>query len=139
MATVLERTEELIKKRQEQLHQAIKAREMASLLPPELQALNGEADTGWYGIDLRLEFYTFYNKGIDLLKVAKIAGVQGLSPKMYSPDNWHAVGQFVLTNGSRAEIHLGYLPKPPACRIEEYQETVTKYKAICEETGEEIK
>ncbi len=138
MATLLERTEELIKRQQQYLDQAIKAKEMVNLLPPELQALNGEADTGWYGIDLKVEFNTFYNDSADLLKIAKMAGVQGLQSKMYYPDNWHAIGELMLSNGLKAEIHLGHLPKPPACRIEEYQETVTKYKAICEETGKEV-
>jgi hypothetical protein len=141
MATLKEHTQKLIQNRQASLDQAIKALELIDLLPPELQNLEGEADTGYYGEDLRVTYYKtpYHNKDIDILTIAKVAGVQGLSPKMgYSPDWWVANGT-IMADGKKVAIYLQGLPKPPLCVIEEYQETVTKYKAICSETGEEIK
>ncbi len=140
MATLREGVENVIRYRQKSLNEAIKARELIGLLPPELQALGGDADTGYYGVSLRVSFYASANKGIDLLRTLKMAGVQGLNPKMASDtDSWFATGNCVLSNGDKVKVYAGQLPKPPACVIEAYQETVTKYKAICPETGEEIK
>ncbi len=140
MATLKERTELEIVAKRKSLKQAEDALELVELLPPELQELDGEADTGYYGETVRITFFQFYNKGIDLLRVCKMVGTQGLIPKMSTPDNWTANGDLALPDEKgTVKIIIFSLPKPLNCRIEEYQETVTKYKAICNETGEEIK
>ena len=139
MATLKETTQKTIDYKRESLEQAIKALALVDLLPTELQNLDGEADTGYYGYALHINYYQHNNKDVDLLKVAKIAGVTGLSPLMFLPDSWHATGEFMLDGDNKVKVELYGLPKPPTCRIEEYQETVTKYKAVCAETGIEIK
>lgn len=141
MATLKESTLKAIETKRKSLEHAIKALELINLLPPELQNLDGEADTGYYGSDLIVNYYKheYSNKGIDTLKVAQMAGVIGLSPKMGFPNSWHAEGELIIDGDKKVRINLYGLPKPPTCRIEEYQEMATKYKAICAETGEEIK
>lgn len=141
MATLKEKTQQVIKNRRTSLKEAIKALELVDLLPPELQALDGEADTGYYGYVLYLNFYkhAYANKDIDTLKIARMVGVTGLSPKMSSPDSWTATGELIIDGDKKVKVNLYGLPKPPTCTIEAYEETVTKYKAICTETGEEIK
>lgn len=141
MATLKERTQQAIERRRKSLEQAITALELVDLLPPELQNLDGEADTGYYGYALHIDYWkhAYSNKDVDTLQVAKIAGVMGLSPVMQSPDNWCAKGELIINGDKKVVVNLYGLPRPPTCRIEEYTETVTKYKAICAETGEEIK
>lgn len=141
MATLKERTQQTIDQKRKSLGEAIKALELVDLLPPELQALEGEADTGYYGYALHLNFYKHLhaNKDVDTLKVARMAGVTGLSPKMSSPDSWTATGELIIDGDKKVQVNLLGLPKPPTCTIEAYEEVVTKYKAICTETGEEIK
>ncbi len=138
MATLKERTEEMIKTRANSLREASEALKLIELLPKELQEIDGEADTGYYGQLLRVSIWAGYNKDIDLLKFLKTLGVQKLAPKMIAPDSWAADGEFAV-DGKIVGIHVYSLPKPLACHIEEYQETVTKYRAICDETGDEIK
>jgi len=138
MATIIERADMVIKSRAEWLTGAEEAKRLVSLLPTELQALDGEGDCYAHHI-LTATFSANFNPQIDLLKVAKMAGVQGLAPKMLRPDSWFADGEIALPNGGEARIKLRSLPAPSMCRIEEYQETITKYRAICPETGEEIK
>ena len=88
---------------------------------------------------VRIAKSPYQNVDVDILKVARMAGVVGLKTTMYQPGNWVAEGEIMIGENTKAIILLSGLPKPPSCRIEAYKETVTKYKAICEETGEEVK
>jgi hypothetical protein len=123
------------------VEQAQKAVELVDLLPPEILALEGSADCNGSNNDLSININTYLNKGIDLLKVCKMAGVQGLVLHMSynNPDSWYADGTIAIGD-STATINLHGMPRPPTCRIESTTETkeVTIYKAICKETGEEI-
>ena len=139
MATLKERTQEALATKRRAVQEAEAALTIVDQLPEAIQQLDGEADTGWYGEKLRLTFWHQFNPNVDLLRVLKMAGVQGLVPKMgYAPEYWNANGEFILDGGKVAVCITG-LPKPETCRIEEYTETVTKYRAICNETGEEVK
>jgi hypothetical protein len=132
-----ENAQDTVRTRLVWLEQANRAMALVDDLPSELQALDGNADSNSDG-DLSLSFYQYNNKDLDLLRVCKMAGVQGLSPKMYTPDNWTANGTMQIGK-TAVYVHINGLPKPPTCVIEPYTETVTKYRAICTETGEEIK
>lgn len=139
MTTLKESTQCLVEKRRKSLAEAERALELLELLPPELQVLYGEADVGWDKV-LRVTLYQSDNKDIDLLRITKMVGTQELAPKMLSPNSWYAEGKLALLNEQgEVKISIYGLPKPRNCRIESYTETVTKYKAICNETEEEIK
>ena len=139
MATLKEHTKQAVGRKRQALREAQEALRLVELLPEELQALDGEADTGYTGALMKIDFYQFQNKDIDLLRTLKILGVQGLTTKMSSPDNWYADGEIALLNEKDiVRICIYGLPKPPNCQIEEYQELVTKFRAICKQTGEEI-
>ena len=125
-----------VKDRRKCLEQAEKALELVGVLPQELQDLEGGADTNYDGT-LSIYLYRYSNKDVDLLKVCKMAGVQGLVTKMSSPENWYAEGEMQIGE-VKVEVRVSGLEKPPSCIIESYQETVTKYKAICTETGKVI-
>ena len=139
MATLKDRTEELVRSREQSTNEAKAALALVSTLPEEIQLLDGMADTGYPDELLRLSFYSNKAESEATLRTLKMAGVQGLTPKIgYAPDSWVAYGNFVV-DGKKVTVQISGLPKPPTCRIEEYEETVKKYRAICNETGEEIK
>ena len=120
-----ESADETIKTRMSWLEDAQKARELIELLPEELLVLEGSADCNSDG-ELKVTFHLYRNTNVDLLRVCKIAGVQGLVTKMLLP-------------GVNITISIYGLQNPPRCTIEPYTKTITMYRAICEETGEEIK
>ena len=132
-----ESADETIKTRMSWLEDAQKARELIELLPEELLVLEGSADCNSDG-ELKVTFHLYRNTNVDLLRVCKIAGVQGLVTKMLSPNDWYAHGNMTI-EGVNITISIYGLPNPPRCIIEPYSKTVIKYRAICEETGEEIK
>ncbi len=68
----------------------------------------------------------------------KVTGVVGLRKKLLYEKEWGAKGT-VLLNSKEIGVTIYSVEQPPNCHIEEYTVTETKYKAICEETGEEIK
>jgi len=142
MATLKENTEELVKIRRRQLKEAWGALRLVRELPFELQVLDAEAGIGYYDSVLYINIHQFRNKDIDILKACKAMGIQELTTKFSGPDNWYADGKFSLPkiNGEDriVRVHLSGLPNPPNCRIEEYKEEITRYKAICPETGEEL-
>ena len=138
MGTVLESTKALVKIRKRSWEEGRASLKLVKLLPIELQELDGQADTGYYGSDIHISINQFNNKGVDILAVAKMLGIQGLTPKFSEPDNWNTKGTFIFNGGMTADIFLYGIPNPPNCRIEAYQEEVTKYRAICPETNEEL-
>lgn len=138
--TLLDRTLERIQGRTKALKQATDVLAYIDKLPKELQELCGDADTGYSSCVLHINYWQWENVDVDLLKVAKMAGVTGLAPRMSSPNHWSASGELVIDGDKIVDVNLYALPKPQLCRIEEYEEvqTVKKYKAICAETGEEM-
>ena len=132
-----ESTIDNVKTRQDWLRQAERAVVLVDSLPTELQALEGSADTGSDKY-LSVTFHQYNNQGVDLVKVCKMAGVQGLVTKMWNPNDWYAHGEMAMGDVT-VKVSINGLPNPPTCIIEPYTETVTKYRAICEQTGEEIR
>lgn len=135
-------TEIRIRYQEEQLASCKTALAIIELLPQDIQNLCGNVTTGWPDCDYHISFYQFDNNGIDLIRVLKINGVQGLTIKMTdnnSPNYWESKGEFMVGD-KKVGVHVFYLPKPQTCRLEEYEETqvVKKYRAICNESGEEI-
>jgi len=130
-------TESVVKTRRVWLKQAIEARNSVDEFPKELQELEGEVDS----IDeetLKVTFSKWNNKEKDLLRICKTAGVQELNPKMGSNKHWYAQGVSILPSGRKLTVYLSGLEQPPTCVVEEYTELVTRYKAICTQTGVEF-
>ena len=136
MATLKEQIANSIKLRRKSLKEVLAAQKMVELLPEEVQELNGDADTGWCDCDLKISFYQSINKEVDLLRLFKTIGAIGFKLSMSNPDNWYTEGTFIVGDNITVKVSLGGLPNPPECRIEAYEEMVTKYKAICTETEE---
>jgi hypothetical protein len=137
-----EETERRLRYQEEQLASCKTALAIIELLPQDIQNLCGNIATGWPGCDYHISFYQFDNKDIDLIRVLKMAGVQGLTIKMTtdtSPNYWESKGEFMVGD-KNVGVHVFHLPKPQTCHIEEIEETVVvkKYKAICNESGEEV-
>jgi len=79
-------------------------------------------------------------KADTFIKELKIVGVYGFHSKFINSNCWHYTGSFVIgDNEFTVKVDGG--SKPPLCRIEETKEwkEVISYKAICDETGEEVK
>jgi len=132
-----ESTQVLVNSRRKWLNEAIEASRRVDELPLELQELEGELDiNGETTVSLSLS--TFSNRGKDLLRICKTAGIQGLTPRMNSNKYWSAMGVGVLPNGDTLNVTISSLQQPASCTIEEHTELVTKYKAVCSQTGEEL-
>jgi len=139
---IREETESMIKSKEEQLARCKESLKIVELLPPDIQNLCGNIDTGWPDCDYHISFWQFDNMDIDLIRVLKMNGVQGLIIKMTndtSPNYWESKGEFMVGD-KKVGVHVFYLPIPQTCHIEEIEETVVvkKYKAICNESGEEV-
>jgi len=132
-----ESTESVIRTREEWLKEALEARRRVDELPPELQELEGEVDTNPSG-SISLNLSTISNKDKDLLRICKTVGIQGLVPRMNSSKYWSAIGVGILPNGDILNVIISSLDQPPNCIIEAYEELVTKYKAVCPQTGEKF-
>lgn len=74
------------------------------------------------------------------IKQLKLAGVYGFHSKFKDSNRWHYTGSFAI-DGHEFTVKVDGGSQPPHCRIVETREMkeVVTYKAICEETEEEVK
>jgi len=117
------------------LKQLVRLAKLESFLegvPEEIKTLEINLDIDYTGKISLLGF------GEDTLKALQIAGAVGLRKTLAGGQTWAANGK-VFLNGREVDVRVNSVEQPPACRLEEYSVTETRYKAICEETGEEIK
>jgi len=107
----------------------------------------GFADMRWYSFQ-KLEDNKWYLEtwgmpeveADEFIKEIKLLGIHGLKSTYRSFNNsWEYRGSFGI-NGVELVIKVDGGSKPQNCRIEEHKELkeVITYKAICEETGEEV-
>ena len=125
---VLEAAEMQVKSRKEWLDDAYKAQALAKELPDKISSLEG-------GLDINGEVATLsLTGGDDAVTVCKEAGVVFEKPKMagYSSD-FKVIGHLNIF-----AIIIYNLEVPANCRVEEYKDTITRYRAICEETELEV-
>ena len=115
----------------ERLDQLSKLEAFIEGVPEEIKALGVTFEMDWNGT------IKLFGIGEDTYKALKIVGAIGLGKKLSNDTNWKAEGS-ILLNDEVVKIILYPVEQPPNCRLEEYTETVTKYKAICEDTGKEI-
>jgi len=107
----------------------------------------GFADMRWYSFQ-KLEDNKWYletwgmkaEEADEFIKQLKIMGIYGVKSKYRSFDNsWQYTGSFGI-NGVELVVKIDGGSKPQNCRIEETREMkeVITYKAICEDTEEEV-
>src|SRR3990167_2401368 len=117
-----------IGQRKKWVQQAEEAKAFIAKLPVELQCLVGELD----GNADCTYVLTLYGEGA--YRMAKMAGVQGLKRGLLygkpSDTEWAAYGKATI-DGATVIVRIYSLEAPPNCVIEEYQESVTKYKVTC--------
>ena len=132
---IKERTELKVKDYRRYLAERIKALSLLSILPTELLELDGEAGMGYKGT-LELTYFQSLNTGVDLIKLCKMSGIQGILPTIVTKDSFRATGKCVIGEVVII-VNLYGFPKPAGCIIEEYTETVTRYRSKCPQ--EEVK
>lgn len=87
-----------------------------------------ELETGWLSP----------NEGDKLAMQLKTLGVQNMRTHLLSIINhWQWKGVF-SANGVDFVVKIDGGNKPPLCTVKEEQVTWTQYKAVCEQTGQEI-
>ena len=100
-------------------------------LPEEIKSLSITLDSDWNGEK------TLSGVGENTYKALKIIGSIGLGKKLAWDTHWKAEGS-ILLNNEVVKVLVYLVEQPPNCRLEKYTEVVTKYRAICEDTGKEI-
>ena len=116
------------------------SKELSNILPEYL------LEVDWYQLKRReeneyyMETYCLMEKEADkLIHQLKLDGIYGLKSTFRRNNSWSYTGSFRVGDDVFT-IMIDGGSKPPACRIEETKEfkEVITYKAICEETGEEV-
>ncbi len=117
--------------------------EKVNKLPQEILDLNDCVYVDWQSWSETL-YLIFQNK--ETVKQLRMAGVVGLKTEFYGQGSgdetkWRWVNGELVVGETYYKFDVSSADKPPKCRIEAITETkeVTTYKAICEETEEEVK
>jgi len=150
---IIEGLDQEIQDLQKKLGRILEVKRLARLLPSEIQQLPGSIST-WntsqlsitltggdrtYAelFDLGLDFppkptFNEYNRGFSRETSTRVLD----ETRMIATDVEGVKEPKVI----EVSISVAGIEKPPSCKIEEYEveETVTKYKAVCEESGEEL-
>ncbi len=127
--------EDIIKMRQDWLDEALKARELAELLPDEIKGMDiTYADFSSNKLTLNID-----NKDATLTTL-KTLGVQGLKIQVnaWMKGYFHAQGDGVLPDGSNFRVFVSNVDKPEGCRVEERVVTRTENVLVCEQTGQPV-
>jgi len=119
-----------LKTRLEWLHQAEQAARKVDDLPETIKILEGSADCGYDG-NLQLCLYD----GDEAIRVCKEAGAKFDKPEV----NTNAGDFKVKGQLEDVRIKVFSLSVPPECHVEKEAYTAFRYKAICNETEEEVK
>ena len=142
--SLLEKVEKDCREARKKLEEVLlirqQAREIIPLMPEAI--LNQQ----WYAF-YQTEVNKWYmetwgleeEKADTFIKQLKLAGVYGFHSKFAASKRWHYTGSFAI-DSHEFTVKVDGGSKPPLCRIEETKEwkEVISYKAICEETGEEV-
>jgi len=117
-----------------------RAKELSNILTEYLLEIDWykfekQEENEWY-----LETYGLGEKEADkLILQLKLEGIYGLKSTFRRTNTWYYTGSLRIGDDVFT-IMVDGGSTPPACRIEEtneFKEVIT-YKAICEETGEEV-
>ena len=143
MGTPLTTVQTTINNREQWHKEALDAGRLVQSLPKGIQELEGCTSCDIYSDRLEITFSFVGDDGEvkaeACAKVLKMAGVTGLKAQMGYSQEWSYVdGSIVLPHEQEVAFTIRGCKKPPECRIEEYTETLTRYRAICKETDEPI-
>jgi hypothetical protein len=111
----------------------VKALRFLAKLPQEIQALRGEIDWNNSTDDkgnFTLTLYQYDDLDVDLLKMFKMLGFQGLKPKLVYGKTFCAEGEAIIED-TLVQVKILNVPQPENCVLEEYKETVTRYRSKC--------
>ena len=136
-----EKVERYVRYLEEALIKRKESKEIINLLPKELwkwdwYCLEKRAENKWYLETIVLE----REKADNLILELKLMGICGLKSQYKHFNNSWAYSGSMMLGDIEVEIKVDGGSLPPRCRIEEVSElkSVISYKAICEETGEEV-
>ena len=126
---VFESAKALVLARTQSLKEAELARDLVSELPAEIQQLEGFADvTG------DVFTVTHYGGGSQAERAWAFAGAKLRKPTLLEASgDFYRIGQLLLSNGRMVYIYISGVERPAGCEVEQYRETVTRYKAVCPE------
>jgi len=132
MANLRESADSVIKERKKWLEEATQAKKLLEQLPEEIIQLPGEVDCYMYPdgeILLKVNV-----RGKNSHKVLKYNGIQGLRLTALSKDYFQMMdGKGVLPDGTKVDFTASNVDLPPNCKLEPYEELVTRFKVICPE------
>lgn len=131
---LVERCKENTQDRLKWLHEAIEAEVMTQQLPAELREMDATLDGEVGGS------FTLVAHGGDVAKrTLEEAGVMFETPKVQSFSGSFKAKGIVPWFDGNMEVHVYGLDVPANCVVEREDYIATRYKAICNETGEEVK
>lgn len=136
METLRERANGSVRIREQWLMEAKQALRLIEQLPTELQeieATSADMNTGTLYISFK-----FNPEIVDLLKRLGVYDLTYVASSFNG--NWQLNGEYDLPDKTEVKISVQDAETPPHCRIEKFDklETVTRYRAICEDEGKEI-
>jgi len=124
---VVEAAEDQIKSRRQWLEDAYNAMALVESLPNGIEDLEGT-------LDIANKFGKLVLHGGDIAVAAcRAAGAELDKPKMSSYSSSFSVSGRMKVAEYDVDITIYNLEVPANCRVEKYQETVTRFRAVCEE------
>ena len=129
-------TESTVESRQNWLADAIKCRDLCTLLPDEIKALHIiSAD---YNSPNQLSLLVRNTNGT--IRILKMLGIQGLKPEVstFSKSTFCSTGRGKLPDGSDLAIRITGIEEPAGCHVVTKRKTVTEYELVCERADKEL-
>jgi len=114
------------------LKEANEARELVEELPAEVKALNGSVSLNGGTLSL-----TIYKSTVEVIQALNRLGVAFGKARVAYSDDWCVSGEVTLTTGTKMKVTAHGIDAPVNCHIESYEETVTRYRSVCEEPNNE--
>ena len=110
-------------------------KKLIASLPKEIQDIEGYIGTAyWNALDEQWTLsVSVWSGGDESLRQLKTIGFVGFKPTYSeSAENWSASGS-IVTNDIKVSVHIHGLDMPSKCHLEPYQESVTRFKVVCED------
>jgi len=114
------------------LNEAKEARELLEELPTEVKELTGSAS-----LTMGVLSITVYKSTVEVIQALNRLGVVFSKAEVSYSNSWYTTGEVTLATGVKLKIVAYNIDAPLNCHIEEYKETVTRYRSVCEEAVDE--
>ena len=119
---------DLIVRRKKYLEQAIEAKRLLEELSIEIKDLSGNIDSNFRNeLDISI-----WKSTVEVIQALNRLGVTFEKAKIYNSDKWYVDGKVTLDTGTTINITAYEIDAPLNCHMEQYEETVTKYRSVCE-------